>query len=352
MSEKGVMRDYGITFGEHRRGRLNQLTDIPGVRVGHATVAEKGNQTGVTAVLPVEDNMYDRPVFAASHVINGFGKSAGLLQVDELGEVETPILLTNTLNVGNVHRAVVEHMVRHNSDCRTVNPVVMECNDGFLSDIRRAVVDSTMVEEAIQGAGDNRFATGAVGAGRGMVCFGYKGGIGSSSRVIALDGREYHLGALVLTNFGRMIELTIKGQRIRPMVGVDERRPEDGSVIVLLGTDIPMEHRQLTRLCRRASFGIARTGGNCSSGSGEVVLAFSVGNRHCRKNESPLCSIESVSEHVDVINPIFSATIDCVEEAIIDSLFSAETVTGFEQRTVAALPVRELVKEYPGIVSD
>ncbi len=340
-------RDYGLTFGSLPRGRYDSITDVPGVKVGHRTVWKNAPfiaRTGVTAIIPGEEDVYDSPVFAAAHVINGFGKSVGLIQIEELGTIETPILLTNTLNVGIVADALVEYILRAHPNCTTVNPVVCECNDGRLNDIRARLVKREDVFEALQKVHNGAIELGSIGAGTGMVCYGYKGGIGTSSRVIALDGNRYTIGILTLTNFGKRGELTIKGIKIDKYSEDRTEDEENGSIIVIVGTDVPLTHRQLKRIAKRAGIGIARTGGRCSNGSGEICIAFSTANRVDRKEDKDICNIKMVKETTKVMNLIFEAVIDGVEEAIVDSLFTAETVKGIDGRMIRALPVDEFVK--------
>ncbi len=236
-----------------------RITDVPGVRVGHRTLIGGDVRTGVTAILPHQGDVYrDRPV-AASYVLNGFGKSVGLMQVDELGQLETPILLTNTLSVGTCANALIRDAISRNPGIGrrlpTVNAVVGECNDGFLNDIQAMAVTEEDALAAIALA-EVDFASGSVGAGAGMSCFGFKGGIGSGARVIALDGEDHHLGVLALCNFGRAGDLRLDGRR----VAMADGQPERGSVIIVMATDVPLEHRQLRRVIKRGGVALARVG--------------------------------------------------------------------------------------------
>lgn len=315
-------------FGELPRGRQNTICDVPGVLVGHRTL--KDVQTGVTAVLPHGGNLFREKVPAAVHVINGFGKTAGSIQVAELGTLETPVLLTNTLSVGTVSAGLVKHMLRENPEIGvetgTVNPMVLECNDGWLSDIRGMHVTEEDAEAAIRGA-SFQMEEGAVGAGRGMSCFQLKGGIGSASRVMELDGRAYTLGVLTLTNFGALRDLTLCGDRLGERIAAQEGSGEDrGSIIVLIATDLPMSARQLGRAARRASVGISRTGGFCGNGSGEVALAFSTAHRIPHGGAPAVLPYAILNE--SCMDQVFRAVGWATEEAIISSMLHAETVTG------------------------
>ncbi|MDO5302024.1 MAG: P1 family peptidase [Tissierellia bacterium] len=321
------------------------ITQVPGVRVGHVTYSEGEIQTGITAILPHGGNLFREKVVAAAHVVNGFGKSTGLIQINELGTLESPILLTNTLSVGRVSDGLVDYILGENPEIGvttgTVNPVVLECNDGRLNEIRRRFFTAEDVAEAIAGAREE-FQEGAVGAGRGMVCYGLKGGIGSASRQVVTELGTYTLGALVLSNFGQTEQLTIHGEAVgrelAPHVGRAHQR-EQGSIIVVLATDLPLSHRQLQRLARRAQSGIARTGGITAHGSGEVVLAFSTAQKIPHEGAAEL-SFHSFSEQT--ADGCFAAVIEGVEEAILRSLYWAETVTGV--RGNKFLSLREALK--------
>lgn len=319
-----------LSFDHFPKGPKNQITDVPGVLVGHKTLSSGPVQTGVTAVLPHGGNLFREKVTAAVHVINGFGKSTGSIQVEELGTLETPILLTNTLSVGDVSSELVKYMLEQNPeigvDTGTVNPVVMECNDGYLNDIRGLHVTGQDVREALAAASPS-FAEGAVGAGRGMSCYQLKGGIGSASRLLEFGGRTYCLGALVLSNFGSLADLIVCGRPVGPRLAADLAMEEDlGSIISILATDVPLSERQLKRLCRRASVGIARTGGHIGNGSGEVVLGFTTAHRILHEEERDVIDFPVLAEKN--INLMFRAAAGAVEEAIISSMLHAETVTG------------------------
>lgn len=319
-----------IKIGRMPRGKLNSIGDVPGVRVGHCTIDNERHKTGVTVVLPCEDDIFKRKMVAAQHVLNGFGKTAGLMQIAELGTLETPIALTNTLNVGKVHDAMVEYMCRQAEQngyaVTSVNPVICECNDASLNDIRERAVGENEVFTAIANAAPS-FAEGDVGAGKGMTCHDLKGGIGTSSRIIDIDGEKFTLGVLVQTNHGSLSDLRIDGQP----VGMDiERRihedtPDQGSCIMIVATDLPLTSRQLTRVIRRCSVGLARLGSYIGHGSGEVMVGFSTANRI---PESAGCfSLRCI--HESQINKAFRAVAEATEEAVLRSMYYAGSVTGY-----------------------
>lgn len=317
-------------FGELKKGKRNLITDVPGVRVGHVTLSDGAVQTGVTAVIPGPGSAFRDKFPAAMHVINGFGKSTGLIQVEELGTLETPVILTNTLSVAEGLNGVLSYMLPDHPEIGTttgtVNPVVMECNDSYLNDIRGRHVKEEHVLKALADASED-FEEGAVGAGRGMKCYGWKGGIGSSSRVLELGGAEYTVGALLLTNFGKKKDLTVCGVHVGEDGISDSLDTRDqGSCIMLLATDMPLTARQLKRCAHRAQSGLARTGAQISGGSGEIVFMFSTANRLPHDPETPLCDYRFV--HEDSLDEMFRAVAECVEEACISSVYHAETVTG------------------------
>ena len=322
-------------------GPRNKISDVPGVTVGHCTLAQGEVQTGVTALLPHPGDTFHQKVAAASCVINGFGKTIGLVQIDELGTLETPILFTNTLSVGTAATALVRYMLERCPDiCEStgsVNPVVCECNDSGLNDIRGLHVTEA---DALAALADCRadFAEGAVGAGRGMRCHGLKGGIGSSSRVVELDGQSFHLGALVLSNHARFDDLILAGVPIAQRLGqLPQVAPhqDKGSIITVLATDIPLTCRQLGRVARRAIVGLSRTGSYCGNGSGEIVIAFSTANKIPHYPQQSLLSLQAVGE--TKIDLLFRAAAECVEESVLSSLLHAETVTGRGGLTVRSL---------------
>lgn len=384
-------REAGVVIGVMPPGRHNAITDVPGVAVGQVTlcsghgglVAGRGPvRTGVTAVLPHGGNLFRQKVPAAVHVINGFGKSTGFDQVRELGTIETPILLTNTLAVGRVWDAVVSHMIAANPDigvgsAGTVNPVVGECNDGFLNDIQGRHVGEQHVLAAIRSAAAGPVAEGACGAGTGMSCFGFKGGIGTASRLLPAAMEGYTVGVLVLANYGRREDLVIDGVPVgrelkewpgdqampgdgagqaagqTPAVpgaatGPDQFALDVGSVMVVLGTDAPLDARQLGRLARRAGLGLARTGSIAGHGSGDFVIAFAT-----TAGPPPLDDAAAtyratrLAEKGGIFGALFKATIEATEEAVINALFAAPTTEGRDGHVRPGLPI-PLVREILG----
>ena len=333
-------RDYGLIVGQLPTGPKNKITDVPGVTVGHCTVDTSEFKTGVTVVCPCEENPFFHKLPAASFVLNGFGKTAGLVQIDELGTLETPIALTNTLNTGLVWDALVGYMVDRCANdghtLRSVNPVVCECNDGTLNHIQNRAVKEEHVLSAINSACAD-FEEGSVGAGRGMVCHDLKGGIGSASRQITIDGHTYTLGVLLLTNHGNLADLTIDGENIGKSLAeqLNKREPDKGSCIALIATDLPLDSRQLKRVAKRASVGLARLGSFIGHGSGEVFLAFSTANAWDSRSKNTLRIGTLFSE--DNMDLPFRAVAECTEEAVLNSMLTAHTTTSWQGRTIHAL---------------
>lgn len=328
------------------RGERDLITDVPGVKVGHVTLKEGDVHTGVTAVLPHGGNCFQDKVMAGVSVINGFGKSVGLIQIQELGTIETPILLTNTLSVGTACEELTRYMLEGNPDIGvttgTVNCVVTECNDGRLNDIRGLHVRPEHVREALANAGED-FEEGAVGGGTGMVCLGLKGGIGSASRRVEVDGQTYTVGALVMSNFGAPGNLIIGGKHYDTNLGREERKDE-GSIIMLLATDIPLNERQLSRLAKRSMVALGRVGSYCGNGSGDIAIAFTTANRLPHYSEKNI--LETRMFYDENIDRVFVAGVEAVEEAIISSLYHAETTTGI--RGNCYLGLRDFVARYGG----
>ncbi|MCU1275534.1 MAG: L-aminopeptidase DmpA [Bryobacterales bacterium] len=340
------LREVGVKVGILPTGPLNAITDVAGVLVGHATLIRGDNvRTGVTAVLPHTRNLFREKVAGAVFVGNGFGKLTGSTQVNELGEIETPILLTSTLNVPRVADALLDFMLSlpGNEDVRSINPVVAETNDGYLNDIRGRHAGRAEVFAAIQGAKSGPVEEGAIGAGTGTVAFGFKGGIGTSSRRLPASLGGYTVGVLVQTNYGGV--LTIAGAPVGRELGRYYLKDElgsqgdgnsaDGSVIVVIATDAPADHRNLKRMAARSMMGLARTGSAGSNGSGDYAIAFSTAHG-------------TVPVSNDNMSPLFLAVIEATEEAVYNSLFRASTMTG-NGHTVEALPVEktmEILKKY------
>ena len=354
-------RETGVIVGVLPTGPLNSITDVEGVTVGHDTVIRGANvRTGVTAILPHHGNLFREKVPGAVFIGNAFGKLAGSTQVNELGEIETPIMLTSTLNVPRAADAVLDYMLAlpGNEDVQSVNPLVGETNDGYLNDIRGRVVGRDEVFGAIKNARGGMIEEGSVGAGTGTVAFGFKGGIGTSSRKLPAPLGGYTLGVLVQTNFGGI--LTINGAPVgrelgryylkEQLGGTDPRQSNptnlsssstaDGSVIIVIATDAPIDHRNLQRLAARAMMGLARTGAAGSNGSGDYVIAFSTAAdlriRTGANNRAQKSTVTLLSN--DAMSPLFLAVIEATEEAIYNSLFRATTITG-RGHMVEALPI-------------
>jgi D-aminopeptidase len=331
----GLHKDLGIVIGKGTPGPRNLITDVPGVTVGHVTVQDGEINTGVTAILPHQGNIFQDKVMAASAVINGFGKSMGLVQVEELGTIETPIVMTNTLSIGTAATALIKYMLNQNPDIGdttgTVNPLVCECNDGSLSDIRGLHITEEHVLKALESTGED-FEEGAVGSGTGMSCLGFKGGIGSASRQLELDGKTYTIGALVMSNMGRPGHLMIDGRQVGREIKakLDEEKTK-GSIIMVIATDVPLNERQLKRVCRRAGVGLARTGAFYENGSGDVAVAFTTANRIPNKPETAVMQTKML--HDNKIDPVLEMTAEAVEEAIISSLYHAEAIVGRAGKT-------------------
>jgi D-aminopeptidase len=341
--ERKRLREMGVGIGSFSSGKYNSITDIEGVKVGHKTLhyEHEGNvvRTGVTAILPHDGNLFRDKLCAGCHVINGFGKTVGTIQIEELGVLESPILLTNTLSVGDVLKGTVQYMLDETPEIGdttgTVNVIVGECNDGFLNDIRGLHVKSEDARQAILHAQSGPVEEGCVGAGTGMLCLGYKGGIGTSSRECAFGDEKYTVGALVLTNFGQRKDL-----RLPILNALEDHNTPDGSIMIILATDAPLNERQLKRLAKRASFGLSRTGSYAAHGSGDVVLAFSTAHRipHQPSSDNTI-PYGFIKEDGPIISTLFEMAVDSVEEAIWNSLCKAETTTGRNGRKVEAIPL-------------
>ncbi|MHB9144915.1 MAG: DmpA family aminopeptidase [Symbiobacteriia bacterium] len=351
-------RDLGLALGRLEPGPLNAITDVDGVKVGHVTLfAGEGPlvpgqgpvRTGVTAILPHDGNLFRDKVEAAVHIVNGFGKTCGIPQVQELGTLETPVLLTNTLNVGLAADALVTYMIRQNPEIGiqtgTVNPFVGECNDGYLNDIQGRHVRPEHVWAAIAGAAAGPVEEGAVGAGTGMSAFEFKGGIGTASRRMPAAAGGFTVGALVLANFGRRAELEVAGVPVgrellhwQPEPAPIGRDTPPGSIIIVLATDAPLDHRQLGRLARRAAIGLARTGSRAANGSGDFVLAFSTSRRTPQASDRPVRQVLQFVDDDRFAGPLFWAAIEATEEAVLNAVFMAPTVVGRDGNISPGLP--------------
>ena len=337
--EKGV-RDYGIIIGEQSPGSHNAITDVRGVAVGHYTLIKGENiRTGVTAILPHSGNIFQDKVPCAIYIGNGFGKLVGYSQVEELGTMETPIILTNTLSVFTAAEALIEYTLSQsgNEDIRSVNPVVGETNDGYLNDIRGLHIKKDHIFQAINNATSGPVAQGVVGAGTGTICFGYKGGIGSASRKLKEEYGGFTIGVLVQTNFGG--NLTIKGITIEPELDKRKQGIPDGSCMIVVATDAPINARNLKRLAKRALFGLARTGGIGSNGSGDYVIAFSTAKEMRVPHAKDSIYKNSRELYNNNMTPLFNAVIEATEEAILNSLFYARRV-----KDVSPLPVDKVIE--------
>lgn len=352
---RGRLRDFGITVGVVAPGPLNAITDVAGVQVGHCTV-KVGSQvrTGVTAILPHPGNVFQDKVPAAVFVGNGHGKMTGIAQVEELGNLETPILLTNTLDVSIAADALVDHVLRlpGNEAVQSVNPVVGETHDGRLSTIRGRHLKREHVLAALADLKGGPVEEGAVGAGHGTVCFGWKGGIGTASRKLPAGLGGYTVGVLVQSNFGGVLQ--VAGVPVGPKLGQyalrDQLEKSNGSCMIVLATDAPLLSRNLKRLGSRTMLGMARTGGIAANGSGDFAIAFSthpkvrVAYRDTAKGRT--ATYEEVRN--DELNGLFLAAIEATEEAILNSLFMARTTTGADGATVQALPLDKVVPMVKG----
>lgn len=357
------INQMNIKIGVMTPGKLNAITDVTGVKVGHTTLIKGDNiRTGVTAILPHDGNLFQQKVPAAIYIGNGFGKLAGYTQVKELGNIESPIVLTNTLNVATGISAVAKYTLaqKGNENVQSVNAVVGETNDGYLNDIRGSHVTETDVLHAINNAKDGAVAEGNIGAGTGTVCFGFKGGIGTASRVLPKKLGGYTVGVLVQTNFGGVLNIdgVPVGEELNKYYLRDQlNESADGSCMIVVATDAPLDARNLERLAKRAFMGLAKTGGIASNGSGDYVIAFSTDSSVRVPHSAPdLLSQKMLSN--DAMSPLFMAAIEATEEAIINSLFAAETMKarltgtvgqGKNDRIVEALSlerVREIFIKY------
>lgn len=353
-------RDAGIWFGEIPPGPRNMLTDVPGVKVGHSSIVrgrgplkpgEGPVRTGVTAILPHDGSLYERPVKGTYFDFNGCGGLGGALQIREFGVIDTPIMLTNTMSMGTVSDALIRYMVKRNPSIGVTNdtiiPIVSECDDSHLNDSQGMHVKEEHVVAALSSAG-TEVHEGAVGAGTGMVCHDYKGGIGTSSRVVSTPAGKFTLGTLVLTNHGDWNELRIDGVPVGSILGAPPvKREEHGSIVMVVGTDAPIDSRQLQRVARRAVMGLAVTGSASHNGSGDIVLAFSTANVADRFANNGLVT-ERLMKDADV-DDLFRATVDSTAESIINSLFKAETMEGRDGFVAHALPIDrtlEIMKDH------
>lgn len=348
--ERKRVREYGINIGVLPTGALNSITDVKGVKVGHKTLMEGENvRTGVTAILPHDGNLFQKKVAAAIYTGNGFGKLAGSTQVQELGNIESPIILTNTLNVAEGLIGVIEHTLSQegNEKVKSVNALVGETNDGTLNDIRGRHVTKEDVLEAIQNAHSGAVEEGNVGAGTGTVAFGFKGGIGTASRKLPESLGGYTVGVLVQSNFGGVLEVNglPVGKHLQKFSFSNELLNNvDGSIMIIVATDAPLDARNLERLAKRAFVGIGKTGGIISNGSGDYVIAFSTHESQIAPHQSQEKTQNIEQLRNDEMSPLFMAAIESTEEAIINSLFKAETLTGAGNSRIEALPIEAILE--------
>jgi len=346
-SQSKRVRDYGIKIGVLKTGENNALTDVKGVSVGHTTlIIGDSIRTGVTAILPHQGNIFQLKVPAAIHIGNGFGKLAGYSQVKELGNIETPIILTNTLSVSVASDALITYTLglTDNEDVHSVNSVVGETNDGWLNDIRGRHVKPEHVLDAIRNAKGGIVEEGNVGAGTGTICFGFKGGIGTSSRILPKSNGGYTVGVLVQTNFGGVFE--INGVPIHKELNpsqFDGLYDVDGSCMIVVITDAPMDSRNLERLAKRAIMGLAKTGGIASNGSGDYVIALSTAEDNLVRHSSDTSIHEKKELDNDAMSPFFLATIEATEEAILNSLFAAETMKGIDGHEIKSIQIDQII---------
>lgn len=355
------LRDFGVNPGRLPTGPDNAITDVPGVKVGHTTLisgsgklveGEGPVRTGVTAVVPHGGNIFREKVAAAVHSINGFGKVMGFEQIRERGTLETPVVLTSNLSVARAGDALLTYMLRQNPDVAlttgTVNCVIGECNDAVLNDARGRHIQPEHVRHAIDSASDGPVEEGNVGAGTGTTCYQFKGGIGTASREV-MDS-AFTVGALVQTNHGKREELMVMGVPVGMALHEDYLpQTSPGSIMIVLATDAPFAPHQLERLAKRAVFGLARTGAIASDQSGDFVIAFSTSNRQLHYPDEVIQTMPRFADDGRSIDEFFLAVVECVEEAILNSLLAAQTMTGRDNRTVYALPhdrLRDLLRQY------
>ncbi len=343
------VRDYGVEIGVFKTGKNNAITDVNGVKVGQVTLIEGSDvRTGVTAIIPHEGNLFRKKVPAAIYVGNGFGKLAGYTQVKELGNIETPVILTNTLSIAAGLDALISYtlMQEGNSNIGSVNGIVGETNDGGLNNIRARYIKPEHVLKAIENAKDGRVEEGGVGAGTGTICFGFKGGIGTSSRVLPESLGGYTVGVLVQSNYGGVME--VAGVQAGRLLGKFDYKNDisgsaDGSCMMVVITDAPITSRNLERLAKRAIMGLAKTGGIASNGSGDYVIALSVAKENLIDEKSDYYTPKEL--HNESLSPLFLATIEATEEALLNSLFVAKTMKGYKDRVVEELPVKRIIGE-------
>ncbi|MGI5949017.1 P1 family peptidase [Peptoniphilus sp.] len=334
----GIKSDIIKTW-DFKSGKLNKITDVPGVKVGHFTIKDKINQTGVTAIIPHEGDVFNEKLLCSCEVINGYGKSTGLIQLEELGLLEAPIMMTNTMSVGDVLSGTNKYMISKYENIGKKSPapniIVTECNDGVINDMRSMAIKDIHATRAILNATED-FSEGSVGAGTGMITMSLKGGIGSSSRVLNILDKDYTLGSIVLSNFGRIKDLKIDGRKIgREMYESFKNKEierEKGSIIIVIATDIPLSNIQLKRVSKRATVALANVGSIIGSGSGDIAITFSTANKII---DEDFHNIKYISD--EHINDVFRASIESIEESVLSALFHAETVKLSSGKTIYSL---------------
>lgn len=354
--ERGRSRDFGIITGILPTGKWNAITDVAGVQVGQTTLISGDSvRTGVTAILPHSGNVFQEKVPAAVYVGNGFGKSIGLSQIRELGNIETPILLTNTLNVPKVADALLDYMLAlpGNENIRSVNSIVGETNDGGLNDIRGRHVQKSHVLQALRSAHSGQVQEGNVGAGTGTQCLGFKGGIGTASRVLPASKGGYTVGVLVQTNFGGILSINGApvGRELQNFYMMDRSKPykADGSCMIIIATDAPLSSRNLERLAKRSYLAFGTVGSFSSNGSGDYSIAFSTAEENRIAYSDANLVMERTEIRNDAMSPLFLAVWEATTEAIYNSMFMAEDMTGYKGHEVKALPIwetLEILKKY------
>jgi D-aminopeptidase len=348
-SSRPTARELGIDVGILKSGQKNAITDVEGVKVGHLTLWEGDNiRTGITAVLPHSENIFQKKVPAGVYVGNGFGKAVGFPQIKELGDIETPILITNTLSVPKVAEGLIEYTLNQkgNENVRSVNPLVLEINDGFLNDIRGMHIKKEHVLVAIDQANEGEVEMGSVGAGTGSHCMSFKGGVGTSSRVLPESMGGYTIGVLLVSNFGGILEIngTPVGRELAKFYLSDKLSSEDeGSCIIIIATDAPLSSRQLTRLAKRGMLGLAKAGSFISNGSGDFVVAFSTHPSLMVQHEP-----KELKREIDLVydfhmSPLFLAVVEVTQEAVYNSVLKATTIKGRDGHTLEAVPVDKVV---------
>lgn len=326
------------------KGPHDCITDVDGVQVGHVTLHERVDDTdtictGVSAILPHAGNLFTDKVPAACHIINGFGKTCGLVQIEELGLIESPIMLTNTFSVGPVLQGTLTYMLSEDEAIgdrtSSLNIVVGECNDSYLNSMRMQAVKPEHAIQAIHASSSAPVEEGAIGAGKGMVCFGYKGGIGTASRTIEHDCSSYTVGTLVLSNFGKRTEALFADWSSRD----EESETPDGSIMMIIATDAPLTSRQLKRMAKRSAAGLGRLGSYYANGSGDIAIAFSTANRIHQDSQNPTENITVMRDDHPIMNHLFHAVTECIESSVMNSLRKAETTHGRKNRTVEKAPL-------------